>query len=271
MQELFSYWEFNGFTAVLILFMLSLYLYQTRLRLGKKSIYYFLGIFLIILSVASPLSFLGENYLMSAHMACHVIILLISAPLLVIGISEEFKPKPIINISRILKNNPWIGWMSGVCVMWFWHIPVVFNKLLDATNNEGISTFQNIHLVSLVIAGILFCWPVIGPVKSLRIEPLKAVLYLSLACVFCSVLGLLITFAPVNIYSHYTHITDRLGFLNMIRNEMGLSRAIDQQVSGLIMWVPGCLIYLTGAMYILIKWLKTQSNPLSFALSKSKV
>jgi cytochrome c oxidase assembly factor CtaG len=40
----------------------------------------------------------------------------------------------------------------------------------------------------------------------------------------------------------------------MIRNKWKISAAVDQQIAGLIMWVPCCLIYLTASMILLIKW-----------------
>jgi cytochrome c oxidase assembly factor CtaG len=75
---------------------------------------------------------------------------------------------------------------------------------------------------------------VITPYAEYRLSPPKAVLYLSGACVFCSLLGLLITFAPAGTYRQVT--------------------AADQQTGGLIMWVPCCFVYLSASMYLLIRW-----------------
>jgi putative membrane protein len=203
--------------------------------------------------------FLGENYLMSVHMGTHIILLLIAAPMLVMGIPKKNLNSSLFVFSKKLYSNPWIPWIAGVCIMWFWHIPVIFNHLFEKSipgtyHLYSINILSDIHLISLVLCGIFFSWPVIGPVPSLRMAPLNAVLYLSAACVFCSVLGLLITFAPMGIYTHYMHIEDHFGFLNTIRNEEGISAAVDQQAGGLIMWVPGCLIYLTASMYLLMRW-----------------
>jgi len=34
----------------------------------------------------------------------------------------------------------------------------------------------------------------------------------------------------------------------------GLSQQVDQQLGGLLMWVPGCMIYVSGAMNLLLRW-----------------
>ena len=269
MRSLFSHWHLDSIMAIFLICICLGYFYLTHFKMVKKSIYFFAGLLLVIVSVGSPLRFLAENYLMSAHMASHVILLLIASPLLVMGISNT-DDKVLRRFSEILVKFPWLPWMAGVCIMWFWHIPSVFNRLFESQDTNDFNSLnnlhflQNIHLISLILCGILFSWPVIGPVTSLRIAPLNAVLYLSGACIFCSVLGLLITFAPTGVYTGFIHPQDHFGYLNLIRNEGGISAAVDQQIAGLIMWVPGCLIYLTGSMYLLMKWFK-QRDPVTLS------
>jgi putative membrane protein len=265
MRSLLTYWHLD---IVMLIFLIAIcmgYLFLTHFRLEKRSVYFLSGFGLIIISVASPLHFLGENYLMSAHMASHVILLLVSAPLLVIGIPENRQNRFIEWMSERFSKTPWLSWMTGVCIMWFWHIPVIFNHVFQTQQGTGTGLFsinilQDIQLMSLVLAGILFSWPVMGPNHDWRIAPLHAVLYLSAACIFCSILGLLVTFAPAGVYARYIHIQDHFGYLKIIRNENGISAMVDQQIAGLIMWVPGCLIYLTASMYLLMKWFKEKNE-----------
>ena len=257
MRSLFTYWHLDGLMAFFLVCLCLGYFYLIDFHLLKKSRYFFAGYGVIILSVTSPLHFLGENYLMSAHMISHVLILLVAAPLLVMGITEEKTNKYMILFSEFLTKHPWLPWMTGVSIMWFWHIPVIFNQLFET---HYLNILQNLHLISLVLTGIFFCWPVIGPVKTSRMVPLNAVLYLSAACIFCSILGLLITFSPAGVYTRYIHIPDHFGFLNIIRNENGISLLVDQQIAGLIMWVPGCIIYLSASMYLLMRWFREKNN-----------
>ena len=88
-----------------------------------------------------------------------------------------------------------------------------------------------------------------------RISPAGAVLYLFSACVACSVLGILITFAPVSVCPIYaTPPTDHLGILNLIQATWGFTTEKDQQIGGLLMWVPMCLVYLGAIVAQLSRW-----------------
>jgi putative membrane protein len=272
MQTFFTHWHIDFWIFLFLIFISWGYLQLTRFRLSGISRYFFAGLALIILSVASPLRFLGENYQMSAHMMSHVILLLIASPLLVMGIPEDFQNKSANAFFRRISKYPVLCWATGVCIMWFWHIPAIFNHLYDPSAYQEYEKgffhvggiVQNIQMISLISAGIVFSWPILGPVRSQRIPPLNAVLYLSGACVFCSILGLLITFAPQGVYAHFEQPFDRIGFLNMIRNQNGISAVVDQQIAGLIMWVPGCLIYLSASMFLLMNWFKAKKQQHSF-------
>jgi len=92
-----------------------------------------------------------------------------------------------------------------------------------------------IHTPSLLLAGFIFCWPLVTPYPSLRLPALHSILYLASACVACSLAGLLITYAPQGMYRGVT--------------------IHDQQSGGLIMWVPCCFLYLSATMTLLIRWL----------------
>lgn len=256
MRSVFSYWHFGFPTIIFIVGLCLLYFYTIHFKLKKQSTYFFSGLCLFILCVASPLHFLGENYLFSAHMLSHVLIILIAAPLIVAGIPTENKfKKTLLRFTK--ERKPFIYWLVGVGIMWLWHIPYIFNHVFSMKGMENANSmngFMFLQILSLLIAGIIFCWPVINPYKESRISPITSVLYLSSACVFCSLLGLLITFAPPGTYFHYQNLMDSYGYLSMIRNEWKISAAADQQMAGLIMWVPCCLIYLTASMILLIKW-----------------
>jgi putative membrane protein len=110
------------------------------------------------------------------------------------------------------------------------------------------------QVLTLLAMGIFFWWPVFGPYARARLSPLAGIAYLFTACLGCTVLGIYLTFAPVGVCSVYAHPVDRLGILSLVRNHWGLSPALDQQVGGLIMWVPACSIYLTAILALLARW-----------------
>ncbi len=256
MRSIFSYWNFNLSTTVFLMLLVFAYLYTINFSLKKQSLYFLSGLVLIIICTASPLHYVGENYLFSAHMLSHVLLLLIAAPLLVAGIPEENKfKKQLLFLSNKIYQAPLLSWIVGVGFMWIWHVPYIFHQMVSMNGMQAsasMNILMDFHMLILLIAGMLFCWPVITPYKQYRIAPLTSVLYLSSACVLCSLLGLLITFAPSGTYTSY--ISGSSQFLSVVRNQWNISVAMDQQIGGLIMWVPCCFIYLTASMVILIKW-----------------
>ena len=85
-----NYWQLN-IPALIIIALLIIFNFVTNgRRFTKKSIYFFIGIFLFILLTFSPINYLGHYYLFSAHMLQHIVILLIIPPLLLIGTNKEF-------------------------------------------------------------------------------------------------------------------------------------------------------------------------------------
>ena len=58
-------------------------------------------------------------------------------------------------------------------------------------------------------------------------------------------------------YTSYYYGSNKV-ILNMIQNNWGITPEIDQQMGGLIMWVPACIVYLTNILISLSKWYKIQ-------------
>ena len=147
--------------------------------------------------------------------------------------------------------HPIIAWLAGVGSMWIWHIPALYIEL------EKSPLLQLIQMLSLIILGLIFIWPVFTPVEYKKLQPLQSSLYLFTACVGCTVLGIFITFAPAGLYTSY-YAGSNGTIINFIRSDWGITRKIDQQMGG-IMWVPACFVYLTNIMISLSKWYKTEN------------
>lgn len=190
-----------------------------------------------LLSLAlAEIPFFGEkNHLFSAHMVRHILLLLITAPLFVLALGERPAGGRSNELSRRLAAIPWLNWLAGVGIMWLWHIPGLLNALLASEGPIGHGHLQLLsfmHTCSLLLAGGLFAWPLASPFPSHRLSPPEAILYLTTAFVACLLLGFLIMFASPGIYNSGSLIA-------------------DQRLAGLIMWVPGTLLYLGGLIYLL--------------------
>ncbi len=260
MENLLHLWNFNLPLLAALAAGIIMFLFVNKFAININLLFFFTAILLISICLVSPLYLAGENYFFSAHMISHVVLLLLAAPLLMLSIPiKSVIGKYLFLFSKKSYSFPFASWIAGVGIMWLWHIPIIFHAMMNMDMNSSMqqnilmNVLMIIHPVSLVLAGMLFCLPVLTPFKEFRLKAPTAVLYLASACVCCSLLGLLITFAPVNTYTFYI-MNDGSGMLSLIRNNWGISAAEDQQIAGLIMWVPCCFIYLSASMIIMIKW-----------------
>ncbi len=247
-----SAWEWEPSIIIGCLFLLTGYLVLVGRRFNRRSWFYLIGLLIFFIALVSPLDELGDTYLFSAHMLQHIIFILVVPPLLLLGIPnwliEKAMEKPFIRKTERLLNRPVIAWVAGVGAMWFWHAPPIFNAALA---NETIHIIQ--HL-SLVVAGTIFWWFVIDPLKENRMHPLAMVLYLFSVCTGCTILGILLAYSTPGLYPAYLNPVDTWGILPIIRNQWGLSPLADLQVGGLLMWVPACFIYIAGIVGMLVRW-----------------
>ena len=174
----------------------------------------------------------------------HILLLLIVPALAILSL-----PRDLALTAWLQKlANPVVGWAAGVGAMWVWHAPALCNAAVTTAPVYALQT------ASLLVMGSLFWWQVMAPREDQRLIPLAGVGYLFTACVACSVLGIILTFSPVTVCSIYMHPVDRLGILSTIRNDWGLTHQRDQQLGGLLMWVPMCLIYLSAIFAQLVRW-----------------
>jgi putative membrane protein len=145
--------------------------------------------------------------------------------------------------------SPFVGWIAGVGAMWLWHARPLCNA---AVSSQLVSALQ---ISSLLLLGAIFWRQVLAPREEERMSPPGAVLYLFSACVACSILGILITFSPVSVCPIYAQPpADRLGIANLIQSNWGITPDEDQQIGGLLMWIPMCLVYVTAIIAQLARW-----------------
>jgi cytochrome c oxidase assembly factor CtaG len=170
----------------------------------------------------------------------HLLLVLVVPPLALLGWPARREQGPEQTARRRL--HPLVPWLLGVGAMWLWHEP----KLCDAASSSPI--VHRVQELSLLAMGTAFWWPVLAPRAVARLSPLAGILYLFTACVACTLLGIVITFSPVEVCSVFAHPVDRLGVMPLVRDGWGLSPEKDQQVGGLLMWVPACLVYGVGIM-----------------------
>lgn len=249
---LVSYWSFDPFMILICTALILGYLALENFRISRSFFIFSTGVLLLLLSTSSPLNILGKNYLFSASMILHIILLLVIPLMLLLGLSAKIINKsstllPSLKIFNTLER-PVVAWILGVGTMWIWHAPIVHNYFV---------VNYHLHIVQIfvfLLIGSIFWLPVFSPIEERRLSPLSSTLYLSSACLSCTVLGILITFANAGLYREYINPVDTLGILNFLRNDLCITPSVDQQIGGLTMWVPGCLIYLVASMITIARW-----------------
>jgi cytochrome c oxidase assembly factor CtaG len=198
------------------------------------------------------LNTLADGYLFSAHMVQHILLLLVVPALLLLSLPRSVS----LPVRPSLLMHPFVGWSAGVGTMWFWHAPTLCNAAVSSRPVHALQT------VSLLLLGCVFWRQILAPREEERLTPPSAVLYLFSACVACSVLGIILTFSPVTVCSIYTmQPKDALGMLNTIRTGWGFTPERDQQIGGLLMWVPMCLIYLSAIFGQIERWFAAPGTP----------
>ena len=168
--------------------------------------------------VASPVAHL-DHHLLTAHMAQHLVLMLVAAPLLLVGARPAALPQLPLTIS----------WLAGSFTVIFWHIPAIFELALESRFWHGLEQ------ATFVIAGLLFWRPVIGS------SGWSVPIYLFLATLPCDALSAFLAFSGNVVYRPYVS-----GHAAMF----GLSPLDDQALAGALMWVAVTFAYLIPALII---------------------
>jgi len=216
----------------------------------RNGILFGLGWSTLVVSLVSPLHELGETSF-TAHMSEHELLMLVAAPLMALSrpvavflwAAPQGMRQWLIRVSdwgpvsrtwRLL-SNPVVATALQICALWLWHMPSLFNRALQS---EGWHAIQ--HL-SFLLSALLFWWSLThSPHRPNRRAIAAACLFVtSLAS---GALGALMAVSASPWYEGYAAI----GLQGLLPG--GLTAAEDQQLAGLIMWIPGGLVHFVAAL-----------------------
>jgi putative membrane protein len=204
---------------------------------------FFAGWILLFLALQGPLHDLSDSYLFSAHMVQHLIITLVVPPLLLAG-CPDWLLRPLVARARIARwiralTRPIVAFALYNDVFTVWHIPALYDAMMR---------HHDLHIVmhlSIIASGLLLWWPVLSPLPELgRLSYGAQILYLFLLGIPMMALAALITLADHVVYPWYA-AAPRL---------WGLTPRMDEQLGGLIMWVPGTLVLYVAMTIAFFKW-----------------
>lgn len=222
--------------------------YPTETVKTGQKVAFLLGMSIMFLALVSPLDELGDSYLFSAHMVQHLCITMVGPPLLLIGtpvwLVEPLLHNRVVFLIAKFFTYPAIAFFLFNADFWLWHVPSLYNATLE---NQSLHILE--HLTFILFA-VLNWWPMFSPSEKLpRLSIGGQILYLFLSGMPMVALGAGLTFAPP-LYAPYL-AAPRI---------WGLSVATDQQLGGLIMWVPVNIAYIVVVSLIFIRWMQRQET-----------
>jgi cytochrome c oxidase assembly factor CtaG len=231
-----------------------------------RPISYVAGLVFVGLALMSPLDVLSSQ-LFSMHMIQHLLLIMIAPPLLLLanpmpfilwGLPGKWRLKIGRGLSRLLNGKstfrhylrkattPGIVWMVWLVSIVGWHDPNAYNAALVS------DLVHDVEHLTFFFGGMLYWWHVVGAGPRIHKQfGLIGRIAFALSAVPPNMLtGAVIAFAQEPIYTYY----------NNVPRLMGLSVMEDQQLGGVIMWVPGSMMYIIAALVLISRLLQGESR-----------
>jgi cytochrome c oxidase assembly factor CtaG len=250
-------WVTVPLAVTLLIFLIGRDRLARRSNVPRRSPWLFVGGWAVLaLSLVSPLHEAGERSF-TLHMIEHELIMLVATFLraasraggtLAWGLPAALRgalggswKAPLASLWRQL-TDPITATILQAVVMWAWHAPDLFDRALDS---RGWHVAQ--HL-SFIVASLLF-W-------TAMLRPRRGGFPLSAACLFLTsliegALGALMALSQSPWYSAYAA---------MGVSGIGLDPTTDQQLAGLVMWIPGGVVHGAAALWLLYRWLSSEGG-----------
>lgn len=266
-------WSFDPFSTVILLVSGATYLTGVS-RLWNaagagsgisktEAAFFAAGWMSLVVALVSPLHPLGE-VLFSAHMTQHEILMLVSAPLLVLGRPQiaamwalpRRLRRPVGGVTNDRRIEPvWhflsnaaVAWIIHTVALWIWHIPALFQATLES---DLVHTLQH---ASFFLSALLFWWAIIFGRRGIASYG-AGVLYLFTTSIQSGLLGVFLTLTSRVWYPVYSTTTA----------QWGMTPIEDQQLGGLIMWIPAGLVYIVAALIMFAAWLRDSEKRASLS------
>jgi putative membrane protein len=205
-------------------------------------------------ALLSPLDEWSER-LFSAHMLQHELLMVIAAPLIAVSSSLvaylwalpptlrrntmiAIRRRPVLTIAGAL-TAPAVVWTLHGLALWIWHLPSLYEAAL------GHETIHALQHLSFFGTATLFWWGLLHG-RYGRAGYGAAVVYVFATAIHSGVLGALLTMSTRLWYPAYESTTSTIG----------LSPLEDQQLAGLLMWIPAGAIFIAGGLLFFAAWLR---------------
>jgi len=253
---LYTHWRIEPGVALFLFGLTALYLAWVgplnRRRAGSEArpvgrgerIAFLGGSLAALVALGPPLDDWSHFFFVSAHMAQHLILMLVAIPLWLLGI-PAWVYRPAVRHRLVGPVGRWLtrplpAFVVGTAINVVWHLPALYDAALGV---EALHVFQ--HFCFLV-AGFFLWWPLLSKVPEWpALSPPLQCLYLFLQTVPGGIIGAFITNAGPGLYPHYNEALVR---------PWGLGLKVDQEIAGLTMWVGTNAFFLLLITVIFLRW-----------------
>jgi putative membrane protein len=203
----------------------------------------------LAIALLSPIATMSE-LLFSIHMTQHELLMLVAAPLLTLGrplvpmlwaLPERWrlKTKGRLGMAAAVRHltSPFVVFALHTAALWIWHVPFLFEA---AVLDDRVHAVQHLSFTG---TACLFWWGLLRG-RYGRLGYGTAVVYVFATAVHSGGLGALLTLSPQPWYSLYVD-----------RSHHGADALADQQLAGLIMWIPAGAILMLFGLAIFAAWI----------------
>jgi putative membrane protein len=226
------------------------------LRVGQVVAFY-VGWLTVAMALLSPLD-VASSVLFSAHMVQHLLLIAVAAPLLNLGnvpygclwslpkparraLGRLWNQWPLLPSLWHLLTLPLVAWSLHTAVLWLWHVPRLYQAALV---NDTIHALEH---ASFLGAALLFWWVLLRGCTRRDLAFGTGLIMAFTTMLHSSLLATLITFSRTAWYPNY--VTNTAAW--------GITALADQQLAGVIMWVPMGMLYLVITLILLGMWLNS--------------
>jgi cytochrome c oxidase assembly factor CtaG len=242
-------WEWDAEALVLVPVLAAAYVAAfRRFPASRPRVAAFVAGELLILAVfATPVQSLALRYLLTMHLLQNVVLAEWVPALLVAGLSPALAARLTRPAAVRALTSPFVALPIWVAVYFGWHLPWPYDAAL---RHPG--SLLHVEHVSYLLAGCLVWWPVLQDAPRALSSAAKAV-YLFVAFVLASPLGLLLALLPHPLYDVYKHAPERL---------WGLSAATDQQLAGITMASEQAIVFFAAFAFFFSRFLRDEEPAL---------
>jgi cytochrome c oxidase assembly factor CtaG len=229
--------------------------YRRGRRVGRRAAAFAAGVLSVGIALLSPLDAMAEA-LVSAHMVQHLLLIVVAAPLLVVGraFTTAFvglPPSLRVAVARV-RTAPWgavltralrrpvVAWSLLTLTLWTWHTPGPYAWAVEVPAAHALE--HGCFLLTSMLG-----WSVALHARARApLGALGRALFLVASAVQGGLLGAVLLFARTPLYP--VHGAGPIRW--------GLTPLQDQQLAGALMWVPPSAIYLIAAAAILFAFFR---------------